>query len=180
MAVKQVFWYLNGTCSLGITYYKEGEVEPLAYSDADWGSNANDRKSILGYMFQMSAGLISWQSKKQPTIALSSMEAEYMAKSLATQQIIWLWSFTAELGIPYSGPTILNVDNQGTINYSINAINYSHTKHIDIQHHLVHEKLISNKIEIQYCATEDNLADLFMKTLPKPRHEDLVKRLGMV
>ena len=123
MAVKRVFWYLNGTRSLGITYYKGGEVEPLAYSDADWGSKANDQKSILGYVFQMSAGPISWQSKKQPTIALSSMEAEYMTKCLATQQIIWLWSFTAELGIPYSGPTILNVDNQGTINYSINAIN---------------------------------------------------------
>ena len=89
-AVKLVFRYLNGTRSLGITYHKGGEVKPLAYSDADWGSNINDRKSISGYMFQMSAGPISWQSKKQPTIALSSMEAEYMAESLATQQIIWL------------------------------------------------------------------------------------------
>src|SRR5271168_877774 len=105
----------------------------------------------------MSAGPISWQSKKQPTIALSSMEAEYMAESLATRQIIWLRSFTAELGIPYSRPTILNVDNQGAINYSINAINHSRTKHIDIQHHFVREKLVSNEIEIQYCATENNL-----------------------
>src|ERR1700678_4068029 len=112
-------------------------------------------------------------------IALSSMEAEYMAKSLATRQIIWLQSFTAELGIPYSRPTILNVDNQGAINYSINAINYSHTKHIDIQHHFVCEKLISNEMKIQYRATEDNLADLFTKALPKPRHEDVSKRLGM-
>ena len=91
----------------------------------------------------------------------------------------WLRSFTAKLSIPYSGATTLNVDNQGTINYSINAINHSHIKHIDIQHHFVHEKLISNKIEIQYCATENNLADLFTKALPKPRHEDLAKRLGM-
>ena len=108
------------------------------------------------------------------------MEAEYMAESLATQQIIWLWSLTAKLGIPYSGPTILNVDNQGAIDYSINVINHSRTKHIDIQHHFICEKLISNKIKIQYCATKDNLANLFMKALPKPRHEDLVKWLGMV
>src|ERR1700678_2223686 len=73
----------------------------------------------------------------------------------------------------------LNVDNQGAINYSMNAINHSRTKHIDIQHHFVHEKLVSNEIEIQYCATENNLADLFTKALPKPRHEDLAKRLGM-
>src|SRR6202522_2415405 len=89
-AVKRVFRYLNGTRSLGITFHKGGEVEPLAYSDADWGSDQNDRKSISGYVFIMSAGPISWQSKKQPTIALSSMEAEYMAESLATRQIIWL------------------------------------------------------------------------------------------
>src|SRR6202522_1703715 len=177
--IKHVFRYSNGTRSLGITYHKGGEIEPLAYSDADWGSDANDRKSISGYVFIMSEGPISWQSKKQPTIALSSMEAEYMAESLATWQIIWLRSFTAELGIPYSRPTILNVDNQGAINYSINAINHSRTKHIDIQHHFVREKLVSNEIEIQYCATENNLADLFTKALPKPRHEDLEKRLGM-
>jgi hypothetical protein len=111
---------------------------------------------------------------------LSSMEAEYMAESLATQQIIWLQTLTAELGIPYLGPTILNVNNQGTINYSYNAINHSCTKHIDIQHHFVCKKLISNEICIQYCATDDNLADLLTKALPKPKHEDLVKRLGMV
>src|ERR1700678_480578 len=108
------------------------------------------------------------------------MEARYMAQSLATRQIIWGRSFTAKLGIPYSGSTTLNVDNQGAINYSINAINHSRTKNIDIQHHFVREKLVSNKIEIQYCATENNLANLFTKALPKLRHEDLAKRLGMV
>jgi hypothetical protein len=131
--------------------------------DADWGTNVNDQKSISGYIFQMAGAPISWQSKKQPTVALLSMEAEYMAESLATQQIIWLWTLTAELGIPYLRPTILNVDNQGAINYSYNAINHGHTKHIDIQHHFVCEKLISNEICIQYCATDDNLANLLTK-----------------
>jgi kynurenine formamidase len=84
-----------------------------------------------------------------------------------------------QLGIPYSRATTLNVDNQGTINYSINTINHSRTKHIDIQHHFVCEKLVSNEIEIQYCTTKDNLADLFTKALPKPRHKDLAKQLGM-
>ena len=141
---------------------------------ADWGSDVNNQKSISGYIFQMLAVLVSWQSKKQPTITLSSMEAEYMAKSLTAQQILWLRSLTAELGIPYSRPTTLNVDNQGAIDYSNNAINHSRTKHIDIQHHFIHEKIVSNKIKIQYCATEDNLAHLFTKALPKPRHKNLV------
>ena len=127
----------------------------------------------------MADGPISWQSKKQPTIALSSMEAEYMAESLATRQIIWLRTLTAELGIPYSGPTILNVDNQGAIAYSNNAINHGRTKHIDIQHHFVREKVISHEVDIRYCATDDNLADLLTKALPRPKHDDFVKRLGM-
>ena len=127
----------------------------------------------------MAGAPISWQSKKQPTVALSSMEAEYMAEGLAMRQIIWLRSLTSELGIPYSGPTKLNVDNQGAIDYSINAINHGCTKHIDIQHHFVCEKIISNKIHIQYCAMDDNLADILTKALPKPKHEDLVRRMGM-
>jgi hypothetical protein len=77
----------------------------------------------------MAGGLISWQSKKQPTVTLSSMEAKYMAESLATWQVIWLWTLTAKLGIPYSGPTILNVNNQGVIDNSHNTINHGHTKH---------------------------------------------------
>jgi hypothetical protein len=89
-AVKCIFQYLNGTQDLGIIYQKGGEVEPLAYSDADWGSNINDQKSILGYIFQMAGAPISWQLKKQLMVVLSSMEAKYMAESLATCQIIWL------------------------------------------------------------------------------------------
>ena len=178
-AVKHVFRYLNGTRDLGIIYHKEGEVEPLAYSDANWGANMNDWKSISGYVFQMANGPISWQLKKQPTVALSSMEAKYMAESLATRQVIWLWTLTAELGIPYSGSTTLNVNNQGAINYSNNTINHGRTKHIDIQHHFVHEKLVSNKMWLQYCTTDDNLANIFTKSLWKPKHDNFIKRLGM-
>jgi hypothetical protein len=82
-AVKRIFRYLNGMRNLGIIYSKGGEVESLAYLDVDWGANMIDRKSISGYVFQMANSPISWQSKKQPTVALSSMEAEYMAESLA-------------------------------------------------------------------------------------------------
>jgi hypothetical protein len=148
--------------------------------DANWGTNANDQKSISGYIFQMVNSLISWQLKKQPTVELSSMEAEYMAKSLAMRQIIWLWTLTAELGIPYSGSTMLNINNQGAINYSNNVINHSHTEHINIQHHFISKKIISHEMKIQYCTMDDNLANLLTKALPKPKHEDLVNRLGMV
>jgi hypothetical protein len=127
----------------------------------------------------MAGAPISWQSKKQPMVALSSMEAEYMAESMAARQVMWLRSLTSELGIPYSGPTKLNVNNQGAIDYSINSINHGRTKHINIWHHFVCKKIISNEIDIQYCTTDDNLADILTKALPKPKHEDLVGWMGM-
>jgi hypothetical protein len=178
-AVKRVFRYLNGTRTLGITYEAGGEFEPLAYSDSDWGSNPNDRKSISGMVFLSCEGPISWTSKKQPTVALSTMEAEYMATSLASRQALWLRNLTKELGIPYRGPTTFYVDNQSAIDYTNNSTNHGRAKHIDIKHHFVREKVISNEIEIHHCASEDNLADPFTKGLPRPQHEDLFARMGM-
>jgi hypothetical protein len=127
----------------------------------------------------MAYGLIAWASKKQPIVALSSMEAKYMAKSLAACQILWIHTFLKELGIPHFGPTILNIDNQSTIKCLNNSINHSCTKHIDIQHHFMQENLISGEIDIQYCASNNNLADLLTKALPQAKHEDLVTQLGM-
>ena len=88
-AVRHVSCYLNGSCDLGIIYWTGGAIEPYAYSDADWGSNPNDQKSISGNVFIIAEGQISWTLKKQPTIALSSMEAEYMATSLISHLAIW-------------------------------------------------------------------------------------------
>src|ERR1700678_4564402 len=113
----------------------------------------------------MAGGPISWTSKEQPTIALSSMEAEYMATSLITRSAIWLQTLPAKLGIPYNKPTTLNVDNQAAIDYINNLGHHTHSKHIDIQHHFLHEKLISNEIYVQYCATDDNLANILTKAL---------------
>ena len=102
------------------------------------------------------------------------MKAKYMAESLAMQQVIWLWTLTDKLSIPYPGPTTLNVNNQGAINYSTTMINHGCTKHINIQHHFIHEKLICNEMQLQYCATGDNIADIFTKALPKPKHNKLI------
>ena len=86
----------------------------------------------------------------------------------------------SELGIPYYGPTTLNVDNQGTISFVINPINHARTKHINIKHHFMQEKIVSNEMWIQYCAMDDNLVDLLIKGLLRLNHKDLVTQLRMV
>ena len=96
-AVKRVMRYMRGTTKLGIYYSNECSNELIGYSDADWGGDINDRKSTSGYIFNLNGGGVSWSSKKQSCVALSTAEAEYIALSAAAQESIWLKQLTSEL-----------------------------------------------------------------------------------
>jgi hypothetical protein len=178
-ALKCVFRYLNGTKDLGIIYRRKKNFDPIGYCNANWGSNLIDRRSILGYTFMVSGGPISWRLKKQPTVALSSMEAEYMAANLSTHEAIWLCHIYDELGSPTQQPTTLHIDNCSAINFSKNSNFHVRSKHIDIQHHFIREKVVSNEIKIFHCPSTKNLADIFTKALHTPAHQYLVKKLNM-
>ena len=178
-AVKRAFCYVKGTYKLSLTLGNTGSTPSLeGFTDADWGSDINDRKSISGFLFQF-LGPISWSSKKQATTALSSMEAEYMALTHATREAIWLRSCLSKLHLPQSSATPIHVDNQAAISFANAQDFHMRTKHIDICHHFCREKIASGEIAISYINTTDNLADLFTKALPTPRHRDLVKKLGL-
>jgi hypothetical protein len=113
--VKHLFRYLQGTKDMGITYDQcrgSTTVAISSFSDADWASNKIDWKSISRYTFLLSGGAISWTSKKQSIVALSSMEVEYITMTLATKQIIWLPNFFDALGFTQSRLSELHIDNQ--------------------------------------------------------------------
>ncbi|KAJ3532326.1 hypothetical protein NM688_g7442 [Phlebia brevispora] len=180
--VKHVMHYLNGTLRVGIKYgprAKAQDLELTGYSDADWAGDANDRKSVSGYVFLFGGGPITWSSKKQPTVALSSMEAEYMAMSHAAREVLWLRNLLTELGIVQKSGTPVNVDNQGAIAYSKLNVFHGRSKHIDIRHHFIRDCIEANEVKVIYCATNDNIADLFTKPLARGRHEELIRLLGM-
>jgi len=137
--VKRVFRYLSGTRTLGLLYNNEnqhqgGDIELTGYCDADWGGDLTDRKSTTGYCTMMNGNLVSWQSKKQPTVALSSTEAEYMAINDVAKEIMWMRMILGELGLKVVTPTIIYVDNQPAIRISENDSEHDRTKHIDIRH----------------------------------------------
>jgi len=178
-AIKRVLCYLNGTKNLGIIYGLDDNFDPTGYADADWGSNPIDRKSISGYTYLVAGGPVSWRSKKQPTIALSTMEAEYQAASLATREAAWLRHLYEEIGSPSPNPTTLNLDNRSAIDFAKNSGFHARSKHIDIQHHFVREKIVSNEIVVFHCPSAENIADIFTKPLPAPAHEYLVSKLNM-
>jgi transposase InsO family protein len=177
-AVKRIMRYLQSTmeykmCLGGKDFALRG------YCDADWAGDANERRSTTGYVFFVGMGAISWNCRRQPTIALSTTEAEYMATSHSTKEAIWLRKLLADVGFVQEGATTIMCDNQGCIALAKNPTHHSRTKHIDVQHHFIREKLDSGEIILKYCPTEDMVADVLTKALAKERHQRLAFEMGL-
>ena len=169
-AVKRVFRYLAGTLNRGLYYgIKEDERRGAGFTDADWGAS-EDRKSISGYTFVLNGAAVSWNSKKQSTIALSSTEAEYIALTQAVTESLWLQAILDDLGARKHGSEMRNIyiDNQGAIALALNPEYHARTKHIDIQYHFIREHVQNGSIQLTYCPTGDMTADIFTKALPQP------------
>jgi hypothetical protein len=179
--VKRVLRYLKGTRNARLVYGGDGEwtSEFSAFADADWGTSSIDRKSISGYCFLLAGCAISWSSKKQQTVAISTTEAEYYAATHATKQIMWLRSFLADLGFPQPESSTLYLDNKSAIDLSHNPEFHARTKHIDIQHHFIREKIEDKILKVSHVPTKENTADIFTKALPRPQFEDFRDDLGL-
>ena len=178
-AVKRVFRYLKGTRNLAITYGNTSEFSIRGYSDADWGQNRADRRSISGYAFLSAGGIISWSSKKQSTVALSTMEAEYVALAHATKEALWFRSIFAELGLGSDGPTIVSTDNLAAIAFSRDHQFHGRSKHIDIRHHFVRDHILAGNIIVPHCSSEENVADNLTKALPRIKHTEQLALMNL-
>jgi hypothetical protein len=113
---------------------------------------------------------ISWESKRQPMVALSSTEAEYITLTQAAKKAIWLRRILADLGHPQASATTIYEDNQSTIKMTEQPGEHRRTKHIDIRHHFIREKVESNEIRVEYCPTAQQVADIMTKALPKDKY----------
>lgn len=174
VAAKRVLRYLKGTEDVGLTYRKDKCGVVLAgASDADWAGNVDGRRSTSGYSFriQKSSAAISWRSTKQPVVALSSTEAEYISMSVAAQEAVFLRALLNELGYTQRQPTIMQQDNQGAICLSKNPGNHKRTKHIDIRHHYIRDLFEDGTIQPQYISTEFMEADILTKNLGRLKVE---------
>jgi len=184
-ACKRVFRYLKGTPEMGIILGKaraeslSSGIQLTVFSDSDWAGNHDDRRSITGYITFLNGSIISWSSKRQGTVALSSCEAEYYAISSAITETQWIRQFLREL-LSYDRQlsqsnidTLSQVDNQSAIAISINDVHHTRSKHIDIRHHFIRDAIISGKVCMEYVPTEDQLADILTKGLGRIRHQEL-------
>ena len=176
-ALMRVIAYLNTTKDYWLTF-GQGTNQLEGYSDADWASQTH-RHSISGYVFRMGDGAVTWSSKKQAIVALSSTEAEYVAQTHAAKELIWLRTILGELNSPFEEPTTLNCDNQGAIALAKDNKFHARTKHIDIRYHFICEAVVDGSINMQYIPTNDNIADIFTKPLAKAKFERFVEKLGL-
>ena len=178
-AAKRILRYLKATAYLGLSYKKCANGNLIGYSDADWAGDIDDRHSTSGNVFSFACGAVSWLSKKQATVALSTAEAEYVALSTATQEAIWLRRLLADVGEPPEGLTEIYEDNQRAISMAKNPVGHARTKHIDIRYHFVREGVQDGAIALKYIATDEMIADILTKPLPKHRFQKHVTELGM-
>jgi hypothetical protein len=178
--VKRILRYIKGTADMGLLF-KAGcdKQQIVVYSDADFAGDANSRKSTSGFVLLYCATSIVWGSKRQRIVALSTMEAEYIAASHATQETMWLNRLSRELVGDMETPILL-VDNQSAISFAKNAEVKQRSKHIDVRYHFIRDKVNSGEIVISYIPNEENTADILTKALCREKFEKLRNYFGLI
>uniref|UniRef100_H3G9W5 Reverse transcriptase Ty1/copia-type domain-containing protein n=1 Tax=Phytophthora ramorum TaxID=164328 RepID=H3G9W5_PHYRM len=179
VAAKRILKYLKTTQDMGIVFNGAIKGEPIGYADANWAGDLDTRRSTTGYVFFLNGSAISWKSKRQPTVATSSTEAEYMSLYSATQEAVWLRLLLKDMGYEDQGATLIYQDNQGCIALAKNPVYHARTKHIAIKFHFLRDKIERAVIRLDYKPTDEMIADGMTKALTRDKHRQFVEGLGM-
>lgn len=178
-AAKRILSYISGTLDHGIMYEGGGNHEFCGFSDSDYGGNLDTRKSTTGYTFRIGTGVVSWCSQSQKCVTLSTTEAEYIAASEATKELVWLKRLLDEIAPKQFEDPTLFMDNQSAIRLVKNPEYHKRTKHIDIAYHYIREKFNEGQLNLKYIPSHEQLADILTKPFPKERFEYLRNMMGI-
>ena len=170
--------YLEGTRNISLWYDRNSTPILNAYIDLDFAGCKLDRKSISGACQFLRNNLISWFSKKQNSIALSTTEAKYIAVGSYYAQVLWIQMQLEDYNIKQS-KICIKYDNTSAINLSKNPIQHFRSKHIEIRYHFIREHIAKEDINLEYINTENQLADIFTKPLRENRFCSLRRELGV-
>jgi hypothetical protein len=163
-AIKRILRYLKHTPSIGLWYPKGAKFQLVGYSNSDYAGCKIDRKSTSGGCHLLERSLVSWSSKKQNSVALSTAEAEYIATGACCAQILYIKQTLLDYGVVLEKVPLL-CDNKSAVKIANNLVQHSRTKHIHIRHHFLRDRVAKNDISLEGVRTEDQLVDIFTKPL---------------
>lgn len=187
-AVKRVLRYLKGTIDFRLTFQPNIDDEMIGYCDADWAGDVDKRRSTTGYVFVAQSAAISWTTRRQPTVALSTTEAEFMSMVGAIQEALWLKRFQCEVFLRAEKTITLYCDNQSALNLAKNRNYHARTKHIDVRKYFIQECLhhdgvnedeMRQLIKLNYLSTKEMVADILTKAVDRTKLEHFLLRYGL-
>lgn len=179
-AAKRIVKYIKGTSDLGLLYRSDGTRRIIGFSDADYAGDTDTRRSTTGFCFSIGNGVVSWSSERQKSVSLSTTESEYVAASNAVKELVWFKRMLNELSPDDQMDSILYVDNQSAIRLIKNPEFHKRSKHIDVRYHFIRERFQEGEFQLEYVPTNNQIADIFTKALPKERFQALRSLLGVV
>eukprot|EP00253_Pinus_taeda_P035890 PITA_35890 len=179
VGAKNLLRYLRGTINHGLRY-TAGSVILGGYTDADWAGSVVDRKSTSGCCFNLGSASISWMSRKQKSVALSTAEAEYIAASMACCEAVWLRKLFSELFQHVLDTTVILCDNQSGIRMTENPVFHDQSKHIDIRYHFIRDMVQRGAVRLDHIGTDEQVANILTKPLGKVKFLTFRESLGVV
>ena len=179
VAVKRIFQYLAHTPNFGLWYPKGASFDLIGYSDSEWAGDCVDRKSTSeGCQFH-GCSLVSWSSKKQNCVSLSTIEVEYVATASCCAQLLWMRQTLKHYSVTCDKVPLL-CDNESAIKISLNPVQHGKTKHIETCHHFIRDHIKRGDIDTIYINTKEQLVDIFTKPPDEARFRELRHELNII
>ncbi|KAE8255552.1 hypothetical protein A4X13_0g3000 [Tilletia indica] len=179
IGAKRLLRYLKGTKSIGLVYSHVHNAQIEGFCDADHSKDLDTRRSVSGYAFFIHGNLVSWRSRLQATVSISSAESEYVAMSEAAREAKWLRTFTTELNLAPRRATDIFTDSSGAYSLARNPEGHNRLKHIDVHHHFVRELVANQQVNVSQIGTAENAADIFTKVTTITRLHEGMSQLGL-